>query len=59
MTGPHNRMSQPSPTFKEGRYRSAKVSPRFRQRKKRIILSAANGTDPSGSRKDDTDVDLT
>ena len=31
-TGPHNRMSQPSPTFTAGRYRLAKVSPRFRQR---------------------------
>ena len=59
MTGPHNRISQPSPTFNAGRYRIAKVSPRFRQREKRIMLSAAHGTDPSESRKDDTDVDLT
>jgi hypothetical protein len=39
-------------------YRLAKVSPRFKQRERRIMLSAAIGTDPSGAAFD-TDVDLT
>jgi hypothetical protein len=50
----HYRAAQPDipalAHLRAGRYRLAKVSPRFRQRKKRIMLSAAHGTDLPDSR---------
>ena len=49
--GRTSRISQPSPTAQAlDAIALAKVSPRFRQPEKRIMLSAAHGTDPSGRR---------